>query len=416
MIPRTLPHQYVLYNGTVLAGDELEVTANAFVAIDEGRIHSVGPVEGAPDWPRYSVDGMLVMPGMINGHTHIEDAAFLELPFGRPASENLLFEPDGLRHVRMRETSADLLKEAIAAQARVMLRAGIVAFADYKTGGLAGATLLRDALRGIPIECLIFAGHSSFPVQSDAELDENVAELSAAQLADIEAALEVADGFAPVRVNDTTDPALEQIRTVVRDAGKRLSTHAAASPDYREHSLRRTGRSDIARVVETLRPDFVVHMTDATEPEIREIAQADIPMVMCPRTMAALGRPVPPYAAAVRSGAVVGLGTDNAMTTRSDLWSEADFLARIERSQAADPTAVDARALLRSMTIDGAKAIQVDAHLGSITPGKRASMVLLDMHNDALRFSENLLATVVTRASAADIAAVLVDGKPIDLK
>jgi cytosine/adenosine deaminase-related metal-dependent hydrolase len=152
-------------------------------------------------------------------------------------------------------------------------------------------------------------------------------------------------------------------------------------------------------------------MTVANSEEIARIADAGIPMVMCPRTMAALGRPIPPYREARARGAVIGLGSDNAMTTRPDMLEEVGFLSRIIRSIAGDPSAVDAAELLASITRDAARAIQLDEVLGTVAPGKNASFVVMDMTTPNLRGSENPLASVVTRAVSSDIQAVIVDGR-----
>ena len=190
-----------------------------------------------------------------------------------------------------------------------------------------------------------------------------------------------------------------------------ISTHSAASPDYREQSLERTGKTDITRAVELLHPDFVVHMTVATNAEIEEMVAAGIPMVMCARTMASLGRRIPPYAAAIAAGAVVGLGTDNVMMSSPDLLAEVDFLGRSVRSVNADPAVLDARTLLASLTIDGARTLQLDDVLGSLSVGKSASIVAFDMTSGNLAYSVNPIASLIERATSADIRAVIVDGR-----
>jgi len=411
MTATALPARYVLRHCSVVAGDGLDIIDDAYLAVQDGKIAAVGSATDAPSLPTWDLAGKLVLPGFINSHTHIEDCGFKELPFGVPATVNLLFEPDGLRHVRIRERGRERLVEDIRLAVKQMISSGIVAFADYRTGGKAGAQILRDAVAGTAITCLIYSGHSRLPVQSAQVLEANKAGLDKAQLDDINAALDVADGFAPVWVNDVTDPALEQIRDLVRGRGKRLSTHSAASPNYREISIRRTGRSDIDRVIEHLGPDFVVHMTVATTEEIAKIVDAGIPIAMCPSTMAALGRRIPPYREARALGAIIGLGNDNAMTTRPDLLAEVGFLSRVVRSMAGDPSVVDAKELLASITRDAARVLQLDDVLGTVAPGKNASFVVMDMDSPNLRGSVNRLASVVSRAIVSDIAAVVIDGK-----
>ena len=152
-------------------------------------------------------------------------------------------------------------------------------------------------------------------------------------------------------------------------------------------------------------------MTVATDEEIEEMVRAGIPLVVCARTMASLGRQIPPYTAAIARGAVVGLGTDNVMMSSPDLLAEVDFLGRSVRSVAADPAVVEARTLLRSLTIDGARTLGLDDELGSIVVGKSASMVVFDMTSNNLVFSLDPIASLIERATSADIRAVVVDGQ-----
>ena len=85
----------------VVAGEDLELLDRGFVRVEDGVIAEVG--EGPPPsgLPTVDVRGHLVMPGMINCHTHLGDAAVKELNAGVPSGVNLLWQPDGLRHVRM---------------------------------------------------------------------------------------------------------------------------------------------------------------------------------------------------------------------------------------------------------------------------------------------------------------------------
>src|SRR5574340_1283223 len=106
MTATAFPARYVLRHCSVVAGDGLDIIDDAYLAVRDGKIAGMGPAidaPNAPDLPAWELAGKLILPGFINCHTHIEDVGFKELPFGVPASVNLLFEPDGLRHVRIRE-------------------------------------------------------------------------------------------------------------------------------------------------------------------------------------------------------------------------------------------------------------------------------------------------------------------------
>lgn len=404
---------YVLAGAQVVAGEDLELVESGFVRVEDGVIVEVG--EGAPSPGPAVVDvrGHLVMPGMINCHTHLGDAAVKELNAGVPSDVNLLWQPDGLRHVRMAELDRATRVAAMRSAVRHALATGTVALADFREGGVEGVHELRDATEGLPVRCIAFARHTRFPLHTDEELMANTVGLSQEQMAEVRAGLRVAEGFSPLWANDTTDRGLAQLSRLVREQGKLLATHAGETPRYRQISMSRTGRSDVARVVDHLKPDFVVHMTAATPEELDLAADADLPLVMCARTQAGLGYGLPPFLDAVRRGLRVGLGTDNAMISSPDLLAELEFLSRALRSATGDPAPVDARRLLAAVTIDAARILKLDAQLGSLDVGKAASMVVLDLRSDNLVGTVNPIASIVDRAGAADVRAVLINGKVV---
>lgn len=403
--------EYALIGAGVVVGDDLRFVHDGWVHVRDDRIVAAGEGE-APDGVRpIDLSGRLIVPGLINGHTHISDAAIKEVAFDAPPGTNLFFPPDGLRHTALAALDVSTRVAAIRSAARHMLSVGVVAFADFTAGGASGVRELREALEGLPIRGLSYGGFTGVPQEADA-LENNRGGLASRVTRDIIETLEHADGFAPVRASDLTDQAMREVSALVRSQGKRLAIHAAATPAYREASERRTGRGDVHRITEHLAPDFVVHLTHATRDELALAADHGVGIVMCPRANVTLGAGLPPYAQAVSCGAHVGLGTDNLMLGSPDVLAELGFLALASRLGASDST-VDATALLRAVTIEGARAIGVDDRLGSITPGKSASLVVFDMRRDSLAYSTNPVASLVQRATAADISAVVVDGKVV---
>lgn len=408
--------EFVLTGAHVIADEDLRLLSPGYVHVRNGVIVDVG--EGA--FPRrrdgdqvrmYDLPEHLIMPGLINCHTHIGDTVVKELGYGVPADVNLLWQPDGLRHVRMGAMGRDERVTGIRRALRRALATGTVALADFREGGVEGVLELREAAAGLPIRCLAFARLTTFPLHDDATLNGNEVGLSDAQLAEVDAGLDVADGFSPLWANDTTDLGLTQIAQRARARGKLLATHAGETAQYRELSMARTGLGDVQRVVQFLAPDFVVHMTSATDEELDATAAAGIPLVMCGRTQAALGYGIPPFVRAAQRGASLGLGTDNAMISSPDLLAELEFMSRSLRSTTGNPVAVDAKALLASVTVDAARMLKLDHELGSLSIGKSATLLVIDMDSDNLVGSVNPIASIVDRASPTDLATVLVDGK-----
>ncbi|GAA3731936.1 amidohydrolase family protein [Leifsonia bigeumensis] len=406
-----LGSEYILAGGDALVGDDLELVSDAHLTIREGRIASIGRGKPTAGVPIVDTSGKLLIPGLINCHTHIGDAILKERGYGYPAGTNLLWQPEGLRHGWMAEHSRQERIGAMRRAAEHMLRLGVVAFADFREGGIEGVKELREACDGLPIRDIIYARHAHAPMHTDDGFLGNEEGLAEEYRQEIEDALSVADGFSPVWANETTDAGLKETADIVRRHGKRLATHACETDLYRQLSLTRAGLADVERVVRFIAPDYVVHMTDASDAELSTIVESGAPIVLCARGQAALGNGFSPYARILGLGGRVGIGTDNLMVNSPDVLAELDFLSRVTRAVTHDTAVVDPRALVASATIEGARILGLDDELGSLVAGKEASIVVLDAQSPNLVDSVDLVASLVERASAADIQGVIVRGE-----
>lgn len=406
-----LPEEFVLSNASIVLDENLNVVESGFVHVRAGTIVAAGPGIGPTGVPELPLPGHLILPGLINCHTHLGDAVAKELGFGASPRVNLLWQPDGLRHQYMQRVGRRRRVDAMHRALRLALNSGTVALADFREGGEEGVRELREAARTLALRCLAIGRFDSFPLHQQNELDANTTLLGEDRRRELEAVLADADGFSPLWANDTTDPGMRQIDAWTRARGKLVATHAGETDVYRQLSIARTGESDVSRLAEYLHPDFVVHMTNATPEELDTIAAHGIPVVICPRTQAALGYGIVPYPAMQQRGILVGLGTDNAMISSPDLLLELQFLARALRASAGAPDVVQPKDMLALVTINAARILKVDQQLGSISPGKAAALLVLNMGTDNLADSVDPLASAVNRATAADISAVLVDGR-----
>ncbi|MPZ52965.1 MAG: amidohydrolase family protein [Acidimicrobiia bacterium] len=408
---QALPDRYVLTGCAVLAGDDLDYLEDGHVVVEGGTITAVGRGSGLADVERIELPGRTIVPAFLNGHTHLGDSSLKELGFGSPPGTNLLWHPDGLRFQHMQEMDRDDRVASMRNGVLQMISSGTVLFADFREGGADGVRELREASAGLPITPLIFGRLATNPVFSPDEFAANTASLPNEGVSEIEEILDVADGYSPVWANELTDPALSEAAQMSRDASKRLATHAGETPLYRSLSLGRTGHTDVERIAQHVHPDFVVHMTSATNADIDTTVDAGLPIIMCPRSQEGLGAGLPPMVAALRAGASVGFGTDNVMLTSPEVLAEAQYYLFASRGRTGDTAVVTADQLLRSLTIETARALGVEDTFGSITPGKGAHLVCFDMRHPNLKNSMDPVATIVSRATAGDIEATLYQGQ-----
>lgn len=410
---RTRGARCVLQGGIVLAGQEFEVLDPGYLVIEGGRITDVGAGRPA-DRSGVVLDAReaIVAPAFINAHTHVSDGIIKEVGFGREYWD-VIMPPDGLRHRALKETAPDEVAAAIGDALDCMLATGTLTFIDFREGGLEGVQLLRRAAADRPVRAVAMGRFRAYPPQAVEELERNAGRLTNSALAEVEAILNVADGFSLVTANDLTDEALEQAGALVRSRGRLLGVHAAEAPGYRKISLSRTGRADVPRLLQHLRPDFVVHLTLATEDELDAVAKARVPAVVCPRIQGVMGLGVPRFDSMLERGMVVALGTDNMMLCAPDLLRELEYSSRVVRALRQSATYPSARQLLQMVTVNPARILRRERDVGSLERGKLADVLVFDARSPNLRPVRDPVATLVNRADARDIAAVLREGRVV---
>ncbi|MDR0778638.1 MAG: amidohydrolase family protein [Methanomassiliicoccaceae archaeon] len=262
-----------------------------YVGIEEGIIAEIG--DGRP--PEKPVAKGTVIPGLVNAHTHSADGL---LTFeGRPGIEELVMPPNGLKHRYLMNAADDELILSMRSFTDIMFRTGTTGFVDFREGGRKGAELIRI----------------SSPVPNGMILGRPSGRYDANELDDI---LNISDGIGLSSISDIAANDADAIADHVRKRGKVLAIHVSERV-----------REDIEHVM-SLSPSFVVHMTEATDKDMRMCAENNVAIVSCPRSNMFFGR-VPPVDRMIASGADVAIGTDNAMLCVPDMRAEASVFDEI---------------------------------------------------------------------------------------
>ena len=139
-----------------------------------------------------------------------------------------------------------------------------------------------------------------------------------------------------------------------------------------------TGKRSVATLAEVLGPRLLAaHCVEVDAGEIELLARTDVPVAHCPRSNALLGCGVAPLTALRAAGLRVGLGTDSPASAPSfDPWDELRAAVLAARGRERRPDALGAAAALELATLESARALGLDAELGSLTPGKRADLTV----------------------------------------
>ena len=185
---------------------------------------------------------------------------------------------------------------------------------------------------------------------------------------------------APYRMSDAT---LERVRRLADELDVPIHMHLHETAAEVAESERMFGRRPLGRLATLglVTPALIgVHATQLDDGEIALLAEAKANIVHCPRSNMKLASGACPVAALERAGVNVALGTDGAASNnRLDMWSELELAALLGKHVAHDATAVPAAAVLRMATINGARALDLQAEIGSLTPGKAADVICVEL-------------------------------------
>jgi 5-methylthioadenosine/S-adenosylhomocysteine deaminase len=156
---------------------------------------------------------------------------------------------------------------------------------------------------------------------------------------------------------------------------------------------------------------IAAHAIYLNEEEIDLLAKREVKIAHCPESNMKLGSGVAPVAQMLEKGITVGIGTDGCASNNNlDLFAEMDTTAKLAKVATLDPTIIDARAVLAMATIKGAKVIGLEDRIGSIEPGKKADIIIVDTHSPHMTPMYNPYSQLVYSATGGDVRDVIING------
>jgi cytosine/adenosine deaminase-related metal-dependent hydrolase len=156
----------------------------------------------------------------------------------------------------------------------------------------------------------------------------------------------------------------------------------------------------------------LVHMVHLTDSDIVSLASTGTHVAHCPTSNCKLASGFARVPDMLTAGVNVGLGTDGApCNNTNDLMQEMKLAGIVHKAVTGDPTVVPAEAVLEMATINGAKALGLDAEIGSLEVGKKADFVAIDTRKVNLQPYFSPVSAVVYSASGRDVSLTVVDGK-----
>ena len=347
------------------------------------------------------------IPGLIDAHTHIGDSIAKDVGVGKTLRE-LVHPLHGLKIQLLASEPPEHIKDSMSQTAFDMLSCGITTFADFRENGPHGIEIAREALSECKQRVLLLCRPNFAYCESDVTLNAALPESS---IEEVKKALAISSGFGLSGANEYTQRSLEQIAHIAAENCKLIAVHAAESCEAVKFSTDTFHASEIERILLYMTPNILVHVTHPSSNDIQIIVENDIGVVCCPRANATLGTGFPPISELLQAGVKVALGTDNVMLNAPDMFREMDYTARVIKATSLNPSAITSTEVLRMVTANAADILGLGLSVGTLDVGKNADIVFLDVTAPNLKFSRDLVSSVVHRARPDNVACVMIDGE-----
>ncbi len=384
-----------------------------YVAVTGSRIEARGRADAASELPparqRLDAGGRLVMPGLVNTHCHAPMVWFRGLADDLALNDWLsrfIFPAEGAWLDGGKAYWGALLAAA------EMIRGGITTVAD----GYFHEAQVRRALDQAGLRAVCAQGVVDFPAPGVPDparnLDAARAFLDSADDADTGRITSTLFCHSPYTCGPET---LTGAKELTRSRHLPYFLHLAETRREVEDLIAQTGLKpafylDRLGVLDGL--TVAVHGVWLEEDELELLARRGVNLSHCPESNAKLGAGLAPAPAMLALGLTLGLGTDGAASNNNlDLWGEMSLAARLHKAKANDPTVLPASQVVGLATRDGARVLNLHGQTGTLTPGKEADLIIVDLNQPHLTPLYEPFSHLVYAARAADVTDVMVAGR-----
>jgi 5-methylthioadenosine/S-adenosylhomocysteine deaminase len=402
----------LVLNGTLVTMDrEHRIIQDGGVAIADGRIAAVGESRDllrnftAPQ--RIDAAGKLIIPGLINGHTHIPMTLF------RGLADDLDLQ-DWLTKYIFPAEAKNVSEEFVRVGTRLglaeMIRGGTTTYCDmyYFEDAIADETA-KAGVRAVLGETVI-----DFPVADN--------KTNAEAMAYVERFVKrwqghdlIVPAVAPHAPYTVSEDHLKAIKAFSDRTGAPIVTHISETKREVDDSVKAKGASPVdflARIGFLNDRVIAAHMVWPSPEEIQLLQRIGVGVVHNPQSNMKLASGVAPVPKMMAAGVRVGLGTDGAASNNDlSMWEEMDTSAKLHKVFSGDPKVMSAEDAFSLATIGGAAALHLEKEIGSLAQGKRADLVLVNRDSLNQIPLYNVYSDLVYATKASDVETVIINGR-----
>jgi len=405
----------IITGGSVVTMDgQRHIYDDGAVVVTGDAIVAVGPrteLEARYE-SRQKIDatGKLVLPGFINGHTHVPMTLFRGLHDDVTLNDWLYKYIFPAEKKNVTETFVRWGTRLAAAE---QIRSGITTFADmyYFEDAVAEETKAAG-MRGVLGETFI-----DFPAP-DNKNHTAMLEYTEKFLQKWKGDPLIHAAVAPHSIYTCSQQTLQDAAALARKYHAPILIHVAEMKKEWEDSERQNGASPVQYLerIGVLGPDLVAaHCIFVDEADRKILAQHNVGCVHNPSSNMMLASGVASVPELRTAGVAVGLGTDGPAGSNNDLdlMEEIDLAAKLAKITKMSPLALNALAVVEMATIDGARALHMEKEIGSLEKGKKADLILISLDEPNAVPMYDVYAQVAYSLKASDVATVMIGGQVV---
>jgi len=402
----------LVVGGTILTMEPgSEPIPDGAIAIADGRIAAVGLAEDllehAPTGQVVNAGGCLILPGLVNTHSHLAMSLLRGLADDLPLMDWLENHIWPAEKTHMNREAVRLGTELAVAE---QLLAGVTTTTDmYFFGNEVAAVLAEAGMRGVIAESLI--DFATPRCKTPDEMMEKQREL-AQEYRDHPLITPSIAAHAPYSVSASN---LVKEAELAEELGITFQIHLSETRWEVEKLMEEKGRSPVAYLADLgvlSERTVAAHCVHVSPEDIETLVEFEVGVAHNPVSNLKLASGVAPIPTMVEAGVKLGIGTDGAASNNTlDLLRDMQLASLLHKGVFGDPTVLPARSMIEMATIGGARVLGLDAEIGTLTEGKQADMVCFSVDGPHATPVFDPWSHLVYAARSSDVRHVLVHGK-----
>lgn len=406
-------YDMVIHNGIIITvNTQFDIIENGLICITEGKLQRIEATDPAGPLPeaKKTIDasGGIIMPGLVNAHTHLPMTLFRGLADDLPLLEwlNAHIFPTENQHIHPESVRLGTLLGCAE-----MILSGTTTCCDgYFYENEVASAIYESGLRAV-----LGQGVIDFPAPGVPDPSGNIKQAEAFIDRWQKASPLISPSIFCHSPYTCSTETLQTAKAAATSHGLLFQVHAAETKSEWDQIQSEQKRSPVRYLdhIGVLDDNtLLVHGVWVDNTDIEIIAKRHATIAHSPESNMKLGSGIAPIPEYLAAGISVGLGTDGCASNNNlDLFQEMDFAAKLHKVSSLDPTAIDARTVIEMATIGGAKAIGLHESIGSLEAGKQADLIIVDTNKPHLIPMYNPVSHVVYAASGSDVRDVIVSGR-----